>query len=268
MRERRRPKRYKRAQNAVLPDKTLPENWQDHMVEMIRGAVPLDGNWFAGGAILNPVRQIGVYEMMYRHRMYDALVDEVRGLVALLGPDAERVLRAYLAAHPSRSWTLNRVADHMVSFLEAQSAPQAQIEMAQLDHAVQTVFEAVDEPGVRPEELAQVPPLRLNGAVRLLRLSHNVHEIRSAVLTAQPVPAVMSREVPLVVFRRDIRVRHWEIGPAPWALLSGIEAHGDVGRALEEVVATELCTPAQLAADVGGWFRDFAERNLVVVRRA
>lgn len=249
----------------MSPD-ALPADWQGRMIDMIRGVAPLQGDFFAGGAVLDPVRQIGVYEMMYRVRLYEALVEELRGTAHLLGDQTEETLRAYLRDHPSTTWTLNRVADHFVAWMSRRNATDDLIDMARLDHAVQAVFEATDEPGLRPDQLGAMPPLRLHRAVRLLRLGCNAHDIRSAVLTGGAVPPLTRRPVTLLVFRRDIRVRHWEVPAPAFALLERIEAHGDFALAADEVVTAGVVTPEALAAGVAAWFRDFAERQVLVQR--
>jgi hypothetical protein len=72
--------------------------------------------------------------------------------------------------------------------------------------------------------------------------------------------------VDVLVFRRHIHVRHWEIPTAAAALLRRIDAHGSVATAVDEVVASGDIDADGLSTAIGGWFRDFAERQLLVVR--
>lgn len=242
----------------------LPQDWQSRMVEMIRGTAPLDATWFAGGPALDPQRQIQVYRDQYRMRLLDALIEEVPGLCALLSPEErDELLLAYLREHPSRTWTLNRVADPLAGWLEARGAPLAQVEMARLDRAVQQGFEAADEAPLRPEDLAELPPLRLQAHVSLLRLQHSVHRVRAAVLTGEPPPELETGDFPVVVFRRNLKMRHWEAPAGAWAILKGLDEGLDVGGAIEGAWARGLLDPARVAADVQDWFRAFAERELV-----
>ena len=58
----------------------LPADWQVRFVEMVRGAAPLEGTWFAGGQGLSPVEQIGVYRDQFRMRLGESLSAELPGL--------------------------------------------------------------------------------------------------------------------------------------------------------------------------------------------
>src|SRR5688500_11772041 len=114
----------------------LPSDWQVVMAEMVRGAAPADGARFAGGPVLGPSEQIGIYREQYRLRMWDAFVEEIPGLRVLLGDDLERVVWGYLADCPPDSWTLARITNRLPGWLEAHGAPAAHVDMARLDAAV------------------------------------------------------------------------------------------------------------------------------------
>lgn len=234
------------------------------MVEMIRGAAPLDGSWFAGGPVLGPLDQIGVYREQYRLRLGDALLEEVPGWCAMVEPpERDRVVEAYLAAHPSRTWTLNRVADAFADWLEGAGAPVAQVEMARLDHAVQRGFEAASGRPLRPEDLAEIPPLRLQPHVRLLRFTHDVHRLRAAVLAGETPPELGRGDFPLVIFRRGLRMRHWELPLGAWAVLDGLARGLSVAGAIERALAEGLLAEADLGEPLSTWFHDFVTRELV-----
>ena len=87
----------------------LPPDWQEQMVDWIRGASPPSGEWFAGGPALGPQQQIEVYVRQFRLRLMDCLREDVPGYAALAGDRCDAVLAAYLAAYPPRSWTLSDV---------------------------------------------------------------------------------------------------------------------------------------------------------------
>ena len=244
---------------------SMPPDWQTRMVEMIRGAQAADGSWFAGGPSLTPVEQIEVYRNQYRLRLYDAVAEEVPGVVHLLAEQAEDTIRAYLADHPSESWTLNDVAKALVPWLEARGAPSAQVEMARLDRAVQGGFTAAPGEPIEVTQLSTMPMLELQPHVTLIHATHNIHLVRSAVVSGRDVPDLVPGDFTIVVFRRGIKMRHWVLDPAMFFILDGIGRGEHLGAIVERLVADGLVTPPELAQRIAGWFRDFSERNLVQI---
>lgn len=243
----------------------LPPDWRERFVEMVRGAEDLDDSWFTGGPVLSAMEQIAVYKNQYRLRLYDALVEEVPGLVRLLGKGAEPTLRAYLFDRPSAEWTLNRVADGLVAWLEERQNAAEIVEMAKLDRAVQAGFEAAGGAPLDAAALVSMPRLRLQPHVTLLRLTHNVHWIRSAVLADKEVPELEEGSYPVVVFRRNLKMRHWQMPRGAFEVLWEIDRGGDVESAINAVFERGLLNADTLAADIGTWFQDYAERNLVEI---
>ena len=235
------------------------------MVEMIRGREPLDALWFAGGPSLSPLEQISVYKRQYRLRLGGALGDEVPGLRWLLGEDADSVLDGFLMAKPSTSYTLNRVADGMVEWLaERDSAPEI-LEMARLDHAVQSGFEADWGRPLDVARLAAMPRLELQPHVTLLRNRTNVHELRSAVMRGADPPALIDGDYPIVIFRRNLKMRHWVMDLGAWGVLREIEDGRGVDEAIEAVFSRGWVAADDIAGSIQQWFQDYAERNLVQV---
>lgn len=245
----------------------LPADWRERMVAMIRGAEPVRADWFTGGPVCTPQAQIGIYVEQYRLRLYEALLVEVPGLNALLEGDArgEPLLRRYLLERPSRTWTLNRVADGLADWLAAQDAPRAWVEMAALDRAVQAGFEAADGRPIEPARLVAMPRLRLQPHVGLLRLSTNVHEVRAAVLTGAERPALREGDFAVVVYREELRMRSWPVPLGLWAILDGIRRGLEVSEALEDAFARGWVDAGTLAESLEGWFNNLAQKRIVEI---
>jgi hypothetical protein len=241
----------------------LPGDWRERTLAMIRGAEPLAGDWFSGGPVCTPLDQIAIYADQYRMRLGDAVRSEIPGLVHLMGEATDDQLRRYVAACPSRTWTLHRVAERLAGWLAEQGAPRAWVEMAELDRAVQRGFEAADLPPVTPERLAVEPTLVLQPHVTLLRLSWNVHEVRSAVLSQKEAPELREGHFPVVVFRRGTRMRHWEVPIGLFALLDAIGEGSSVALAIDAAFRSGRVDLPTLQREIGGWFREMATRSLV-----
>ncbi|TNE86383.1 MAG: DUF2063 domain-containing protein [Deltaproteobacteria bacterium] len=241
----------------------LPDDWRERMAAIVRGAEAPDPSWFAGGVVLSPSEQIEVYREQYRLRLGDAVCDEVPGLVALLGREkAEELVFAYLAAHPSRTYTLNRIADALPAFMEAEGRPRVELDMVRLDRAVMDGFEAANGVSLRPEQLVSEPRLVLQPHVRLLTVAHDVHRFRSAVIGETERPAIVAQPVHLVVFRRNLKMRHLEVVPSCLAVLEAFAEPTALGDALEAAVG-HGADPTVLSERLGDWFQLFAERDLL-----
>ena len=111
---------------------------------------------------MEPLERLAVYQGMYPLRMRDALAADYPGLAAFLGHERffDFVL-AYVAVHPSRSYTFARLGDRVPEFLRKTSrfGPAAFVsDLARLERAINEVFE-LDEEDARPAAPAP-PPLR------------------------------------------------------------------------------------------------------------
>ncbi len=232
------------------------------MVAMIRGQAPLEGAWFTGGPVLSGEQQIAVYRQQYRLRMWNTLVGEIPGLVALLGDRASDVLWAYLDACPPQSWTLAHLAVQLPGWLASQDAPVEQVELAWVDVAVNRGFTAGEGHDVDPALLSAAPRLRLQPHVSLRRLTRDVHRWRAqAAGDVEPSP-LQAGDFPLVLYRRERRMRH-RVLPGPWfELLSAFGAGRGLGEVLQQVVAGGV-DPEWLASQLTGWFRDMVAWRLL-----
>src|SRR5207248_8962330 len=67
---------------------------------------------------LRPAERVAIYQGMYLLRMEEALVSDYPALKHLLGDQRFAALvRDYVAAFPSVSYTLNRLGDHFPEFV-------------------------------------------------------------------------------------------------------------------------------------------------------
>lgn len=244
----------------------LPPDWQGQLLEMIRGAAPINGALFAGSQTLSGDAQLEIYAQQFRLRVRPALHQDAPGLAALLGPEADPLFERYLMDCPPHSWSLDHLADRLEAWLKAQGAPLAHQEMARLDQAVQQIFFAAEPVPLAPDQLAGMPELVTSPALCLLTLQHSVHHFRAQALGGQSADPLQTGPYHVLLHRRGRRVRHLEVEPACYALLENIELglEAAVGRVLEQ----GLCTPEHLGACIGDWFKRFAERGLVEIKTA
>ena len=85
-----------------------------------RAEVPPDrlGEVVLPSRTLAPAQRVEIYQRMYLLRMEEALGIDYPALQHFLGPRGFRdLVRGYVASFPSRSYTLNRLGDHVPAFV-------------------------------------------------------------------------------------------------------------------------------------------------------
>src|SRR5438128_6310270 len=110
---------------------------------------------------LAPAERVGIYQGMYLLRMEEALESDYPALKHFLGPRGFRALvREYVASFPSRSYTLNRLGDHLPRFILGAGGlrhPAFCHDLARLELALTQVFDEAETPSLGPEAVAAVP---------------------------------------------------------------------------------------------------------------
>lgn len=214
--------------------------------------------------------RIGVYHGMYLLRMEEALAADYPLLRRFLGPrDFERLVREYVAAYPSRSYTLNRLGDHVSRFfLDRPDWPEADFlhDLARLELAMTEVFDehesttltAADLEAIAPEDWERLR-LRPIAAFRLLALGHAVIPHLVAHHRDQPPPRPRRRATWIVLYRRDYSVLRLELTRAEHDLLRSLVDGAPLGDAL--AAAAGRRSPRQQAR-IFQWFRTWLSAGL------
>ncbi len=97
-----------------------------------------------------PLERLAVYQGMYPLRMHDALAADYPGLRAFLGHHLfEHFVADYVARHPSRSYTLNRLGDRVPEFARTWHHPKRAFlaDLARLELAITETFDADEDDG-------------------------------------------------------------------------------------------------------------------------
>lgn len=257
---------------------TRPENLQHWMVEVIThtGSIEAALASPAAAALVEPSRigelvrpteeltsaeRLGIYHGMYLLRMEEALSSDYPALRRRLG--ARRfadLVAAYVAAHPSSSYTLNRLGDALPAFLATRAtspAREALAELARLEQGITEAFDADESPTLAASTLSNLPPETWGAcrfvpqaALRLVCTRHDVGEQLDALHAGRPVRAARRRRTHIVLFRRDYEVRRLTVGRAEFRLLEVLCAGATLGDALTHV-------PERHADQVFAWFQSW-----------
>jgi hypothetical protein len=230
---------------------------------------------------LDSLERLEIYHRMYWWRLIDCVVEDSPGLAALLGDDAfDRLVRAYLAKYPSRSFTLRNLCSRLPRFIAEEprlTAPRSALalDVARFEWAQTVAYDAGERPLLGPAEIAGVPPARLRLALQphlsLLALGHPADEfvhsvrrrsaLRGEASNAPEAPGRGRRRTPrprapgrkrvhVAVFRVKGRLRHLRLEPAAFRILEAIGA----GLPLERAIAAGGRVKARQIED---WFANW-----------
>jgi hypothetical protein len=217
---------------------------------------------------LAPAERVEIYQRMYPLRMEEALGVDYPALQHFLGGEGfRRLVRAYVESFPSRSYTLNRLGDHLAEFVR--TAPGLRHrgfchDLARLELAMTEVFDEAETQPLSAAEIAAVPVerwpevrLRPIAAFRLLALRYPVGAyVESMGRRSHRHPAPRRQDGWLAVFRRDYNVSRRELSRPAYDLLSDLAR----GRALGEAVTAATRRRGRARAgetQLYRWFRQW-----------
>lgn len=238
--------------------------------------VPEDAaNVVRGRGGLEAAERLQIYAGMYPLRMRDALRSDYPALAELLGERGfEKLVGDYVAAYPSRSFTLARLGDHLPKFLAGWGSPRRRgllVDVARLERAGAQVFDADEAAPIDPSALQSVPSaewpnvrLRPAAAFRLVRVRPGAVDVLDAVLEGNPVPKWAGRgRVEVVYHRKDFVVLRRTMGPFDGDLLASLAAGETVGSALERA-ARSFPGGFPSGEILTGWFAEWTRLGFFV----
>jgi Putative DNA-binding domain len=223
-------------------------------------------------ATLEPAERVGVYHGMYLLRMQEALETDYPGLAHFLGEGRWRELvRDYVEAHPSRSYTLNVLGRSLAEFVRTRPGLRHAAfahDLARLEWAVTEVFDAPESPLLAEADLAAVPEaawerarLVPSLALRVLALDHNADAyLDSTRGEDHDHPRPRRRKSWVAVCRREYAVYRVPLTRGGFSLLADLVEGRPVGEAIER--ALRRTRPRPTAERIFGWFREWARAGV------
>lgn len=221
---------------------------------------------------LTAAQRIAIYQEMYPLRMRDALASDYPGLEHFLGDRFWDFVTGYTNAHPSMGYTLNRLGDHVPSFLGRQRKlkPRAFLkDLARLELAVTAAFDSPEAGVLRAEDLEAIPPTRLGRSrlvtvpsLRLLDLLWNAADYLDTIRDEDhehPRPRRFRSFV--VVVRRKYSVYRFPVSKAAFLVLSDLKAGRTIGSVVQRAMARRGGRRAA-PDDFSGWFRHWTSEGL------
>ena len=223
------------------------------------------------------IERLGIYAHMYRARLVEVMTAEYPTTRRILGDDAfERACRRYIERHPSTERTLQRLSAGFPAFL-TRHLPTGRrsalaVDVARIERAMEDVFDAPLGVPSTHAQLAAIAPddwdqLRVqpSPAVRLLGLRTPANDYMNATRGGRSARMPRPRPSRVVVYRHRYQVHRRTLDAPQFALLSAL--HDDEPLAAAVRLALRHCRggPAQLAARLGGWFREWTAAGMLQV---
>ncbi len=181
---------------------------------------------------LSSFERLEIYNRQYWFRLFSSFEEDFPGLRSIVGTKRfERLMRAYLHAHPSSSFTLRNLGSSLVSWLTENreyGAPDtdAAIAMAALEWAHIEAFDNEQRPALTAEEAAALDDnsrLALQPYLRLFEASCAVDDALIAVREASAgASAQASNAVAIHLVRRTRSLK-----PAPGQIYLAVHRHED-----------------------------------------
>lgn len=135
---------------------------------------------------LTSFERLEIYNRMYWFRLYSCFEEDFPGLKAVLGSAKfEKLMREYLTACPSESFTLRNLGSRLTAWLEEhpeymEPRRQLAMDMARLEWAHIEAFDSASEELLDPDDLMEINDesrLRLQPYLRVLGLRYPVDDL-------------------------------------------------------------------------------------------
>ncbi len=216
-----------------------------------------------------PLERLAVYQGMYPLRMHDALAADYPGLEAFLGDHLfGHFVADYVAVHPSRSYTLNRLGDHVPGFVKTWHHPKRAFlaDLARLELAITETFDAAEDdgaPAAPPPHVDADWESRRFGIAPTLRLLSFRYPVGPALdaLKAGRRGLPRPRTSWVAMYRRSFVVWRQDLTRGEFHLLSALAAGEPLGKALRARGAQGR--QAALAAAVRRAFRIWTSEGIL-----
>ncbi|HEY3860259.1 MAG TPA: DNA-binding domain-containing protein [Verrucomicrobiae bacterium] len=236
---------------------------------------------------LSSFERLEIYNRQYWFRLRDCFCDDYPGLRAALGDRRfGRLADAYLAAHPSASFSLRNLGRRLLAFLEAHPRwiePHRALafDMARLEWAQIEAFDNEAMPPLGMDSLLEIDPartrLRLQPHLSLLELSYPVDEFLIQVKRAERLrdeasnavgahPARLRRRLKrrlkpqtvfLAVHRHNDTVYYKRLELGAFRVLSAFLSKGTIEEACLQLASLEGA-PGDLGGKIKKWFESWA----------
>jgi hypothetical protein len=229
----------------------------------------------ANGARLSARAQLEIYEEQYRFRHLASLRDDYASIAHYLGePAFDALLCSYLAEHPPRHFSLQKLGNELPEFVHHTMPFALDWRLRDLAVVEEAFLFAVDASDAAPFDLsvlasieeAQFPLLRVHllPSLRLVVLRSRAHLYRTEVRSKSSIDLSANTErlvaylnetpVSLVVARRCSALEYMEVDVTQFSLLEKLQQGMALGSACEAVRSGCGHSADEFEANLSAWF--------------
>jgi hypothetical protein len=220
---------------------------------------------------LSPEERLEIYHDMYLLRMEEALAADYPATKHFLGDEAfVNLARNYVQRYPSRSYTLNRLGDHLPQFFKDEPEREHAAflhDLASAELAINQAFDAEESPRLAAEQVQAIPQdawatarLRPAASLRILETRHPVGDHLSAAKRGLPAPNARRKASYLVVWRKDYSVFQMELTRTEFVLLRSLANGTPLGEAVALALTSLKSSESQ--KKVFKWFRTWVAEGM------
>ena len=251
---------------------------------------PMDevvGQFIAPNSRLTAFERLEIYNRQYWFRLQTAFHEDFPALRAVVGPDSFQVLmNAYLAAHPSRSFTLRNLGSKLSAWLTqnpqcAGRKIKLALDVIAVEWACIEAFDNAEFAPLKLEEIAALganPQLALQPYVQLLALDYPADDLvldmhqrqkrESSEAGTRPEEAqeeafaplrLRKRPTWLAIHRVDYSLYYTRLTQPEYRTLTALRAGHSVAEALESAFADSRLSAASQIREVQQWFANWAQ---------
>jgi hypothetical protein len=236
---------------------------------------------------LSAAERLEIYNRQYWLRVMDALAEDFPALEAVMGQKRfVELSRQYLAAHPSRSFTLRNLGASLPAWLAAHPGyagdrAELALDVARVEWAYVEAFDLAELAPLSTEEIAALDAdarIGVQPHLQLLALRYPVDDLVLGVhreLRREGVSSLYSAgthsaeepilpELPplntwLAVHRQDLSVYYKHLAREEYEMLTALAKGSSLGTALEAAFLHSELSPSDPSPLVSEWFCNWTE---------
>jgi putative DNA-binding protein len=207
--------------------------------------------------------RLAVYNRAYFARLLDVLRELLPCTRFAVGDELfDQFAVGYLQAHPPNRYTLSRLSDDLVDYLDATRPAdwgRFVVELARLEQAIDRIFDAPGPEGspplVIPYDACDSLRLSFVPGFELHAFDHPVSTFYTEWKAGRQPPWPQAAQQCLALFRRDYVVRRFELTMPQYELLLSISGGKTLAEALIASANAASAGPLDhLAAEFRRWF--------------